>query len=122
MKMTTNNHRITLTTRRTLCKPRTLAAIGVDTRTWTKSPSPNLDKPHQRIQIPNVVEAPSSHMPPDQGKHQLTRQIPVRKRLVALHIRYPKAVRRVGCEPAIHQVGGSVTRCRQTVAVRGVLP
>ncbi len=35
--LTSNKHRITLTTRRTPLQARTLAAIGVDTRTWDKA-------------------------------------------------------------------------------------
>ena len=35
--LTTNNHQITLTTRRTPLQTRTLAAIGVNTRTWDKA-------------------------------------------------------------------------------------
>ena len=34
----TNNHQTTLTTRRTPQQTRTLAAIGVNTRTWDKAP------------------------------------------------------------------------------------
>ncbi len=37
VELTTNNHRITLTTRRTPLQTRALAAIGVDTRTWDKA-------------------------------------------------------------------------------------
>ena len=37
VELTTNNHRITLTTRRTPQQTRTLAAIGVNTRTWDKA-------------------------------------------------------------------------------------
>ncbi len=35
--LTTNNHQTTLTTRRTPQQTRTLAAIGVNTRTWDKA-------------------------------------------------------------------------------------
>ena len=37
VELTTNNHQITLTTRRTPLQTRALAAIGVDTRTWDKA-------------------------------------------------------------------------------------
>ncbi len=37
VNLTTNQHQITLTTRRTPLQTRTLAAIGVDTRTWDKA-------------------------------------------------------------------------------------
>ncbi len=37
VELTTNNHQITLTTRRTPLQTRALAAIGVDTRTWNKA-------------------------------------------------------------------------------------
>ncbi len=37
VELTTNNHQITLTTRRTPQQTRTLAAIGVNTRTWDKA-------------------------------------------------------------------------------------
>ncbi len=37
VELTTNKHQITLTTRRTPLQTRTLAAIGVDTRTWDKA-------------------------------------------------------------------------------------
>ena len=37
VQLTTNNHRITLTTRRTPLQTRVLTAIGTDTRTWDKA-------------------------------------------------------------------------------------
>ncbi len=37
VELTTNNHQITLTTRRTPLQTRILAAVGVDTRTWDKA-------------------------------------------------------------------------------------
>jgi len=37
VELTTNNHQITITTRRTPLQTRALAAIGVDTRTWDKA-------------------------------------------------------------------------------------
>ncbi len=37
VNLTTNNHRITVTTRRTPLQTRALAAIGADTRTWDKA-------------------------------------------------------------------------------------
>ena len=37
VELTTNNHRITITTRRTPLQTRVLAAIGADTRTWDKA-------------------------------------------------------------------------------------
>jgi len=37
VELTTDNHRITVTTRRTPLQTRALAAIGVDTRTWDKA-------------------------------------------------------------------------------------
>ena len=37
VQLSTNNHRITLTTRRTPLQTRTLTAIGTDTRTWDKT-------------------------------------------------------------------------------------
>ncbi len=74
VKLTTNNHRITLTTRRTPLQTRTLTAIGVDTPTWDKA---TITQPHHRPQTPNVVETPSTRTPPDLVKHQTTRQTPV---------------------------------------------
>ena len=37
VNLTTNQHQITLTTRRTPLQTRTLTAVGVDTRTWDKA-------------------------------------------------------------------------------------
>ena len=75
VELTTNNHQITITTRRT-------PPTNTGTRRH-RSRHPHLGQSHHHptttpAQTPNVVETPSSRMPPDLVKHQPTRQTRVR--------------------------------------------